>query len=255
MPYNASRPSEDVRRLVDSRWFRNVKPMTTPTADGRVIVIFQVFELPNDIQEIVYDGARLVKVSDLEEVTGLKKGMKLNPAVNQNARLAILRRYQEKGYYWASVELVEGDKPSDSRVVFRITEGPLVRVSGISFSGIDFVSDGRDSHAAPILEGVPQPAGRRLQPGHDRRGLPQARGLLQVVRLSRRQGVAAAASGNRTTSAACASSSTSRKASATASKSVQVDGAKTIAADQLLSYVPVPKPASSMTIRSSRSAA
>src|SRR5262249_27928180 len=37
----------------------------------------------------------------------------------------------------------EGDKPGDTRVVFNITEGPVVKVSGISFTGNTFVSGAR----------------------------------------------------------------------------------------------------------------
>ena len=59
------------------------------------------------------------------------------------ARQAILRRYEEMGRLFAGVELVEGDKPGDSRVVFNITEGPVVKVKSISFEGNTFVTGAR----------------------------------------------------------------------------------------------------------------
>src|SRR5262249_1384287 len=43
----------------------------------------------------------------------------------------------------ASVELIEGDKLTDTRVVFRITEGPEIKVSSIGFTGVHFVTEGR----------------------------------------------------------------------------------------------------------------
>ena len=44
---------------------------------------------------------------------------------------------------WSSVQLVEGDKPGDTRVVFRITEGRVVKVTGVKFVGNTFVSGER----------------------------------------------------------------------------------------------------------------
>src|SRR5262249_12307888 len=39
------------------------------------------------------------------------------------------------GRLFSSVELVEGGRPDDRRVVFKITEGPVVKVRWISFTG------------------------------------------------------------------------------------------------------------------------
>jgi hypothetical protein len=38
------------------------------------------------------------------------------------------------------VEILEGDKPGDRRVVYRITEGELAKVAGISFKGNAFLT-------------------------------------------------------------------------------------------------------------------
>src|SRR5262249_52522138 len=53
------------------------------------------------------------------------------------------RKYQDEGRPYASVILAEGGEPGDTRVVFNITEGPVVRVGGISFTGNTFVSGPR----------------------------------------------------------------------------------------------------------------
>src|SRR5262249_51794138 len=51
--------------------------------------------------------------------------------------------YQEMGRLFAHVELIEGGQPGDRRVVFRITEGPTVKVTGVEFVGNSFVSGER----------------------------------------------------------------------------------------------------------------
>jgi outer membrane protein assembly factor BamA len=141
--YSQQVVQDDVSRLYETRQFANVRVVSQPATEGKVVVYFQLVEYPSTIQEIVYQGAKHLKPDDLATLTGLRKGAPLNPIANQMARQAILRRYNEMGRMFAGVDLVEGDKPGDSRVVFHITEGPVVKVSGIAFTGNTFVTGAR----------------------------------------------------------------------------------------------------------------
>ncbi|MDY3559984.1 outer membrane protein assembly factor BamA [Gemmata sp. JC673] len=136
-PYDQALVQEDVRRLQSTRWFTadGVRVLTTNESDGRVTVTFVVTELGNTVQEIVYHGAQHLSDGDLRTLTGLRKGDAMNPMANEVGRAAILRRYQDDGRYHATVELVEGNKPTDSRVVYNIVEGPVVKVAGVEFVG------------------------------------------------------------------------------------------------------------------------
>src|SRR5207249_3783382 len=67
----------------------------------------------------------------------------MNPLTNELGRQAVLRRYQEDGRYFATVELVEGNRPSDTRVVYQIVEGPVVKVTGVQFKGNSFADSAR----------------------------------------------------------------------------------------------------------------
>jgi outer membrane protein assembly complex protein YaeT len=138
--YSDETVKDDVRKLYETKLFANVQARTERTADNKIKVYFIVYELPSTIQEIIYNGAKHLKADELEQVTGLRKGQPLNPLANQMAVNAILARYHDMGRKWASVQLVEGDKPDDTRVVFNITEGRVVRISGIEFTGNTFVS-------------------------------------------------------------------------------------------------------------------
>jgi outer membrane protein assembly complex protein YaeT len=141
--YSDDKIQEDVRRLYETKLFANVRVNTQRTADDKVKVYFIVAEYPTTVQEIIYVGAKHLKPDELETITGIRKGSPLNPIANQIARQAILRRYSEMGRLLASVDLVEGDKPGDKRVVFNITEGPVARVNSIQFTGNSFVSGAR----------------------------------------------------------------------------------------------------------------
>jgi outer membrane protein assembly factor BamA len=143
LPYAQTRAEEDVRRLDKAGWFARVEVFTSPTPDDRVTVIFRCTEYVGTIGDVVYLGAEHLKKSDLEEITGLKPNVPLNPAANWAARQAILRRYQEQGRLLASVELIEGGNPDDRRVVFRVTEGPVVKVKQTEFRGNSFIDTPR----------------------------------------------------------------------------------------------------------------
>jgi outer membrane protein assembly factor BamA len=129
---------EDVRRLYETHSFADIQVQLNTLPDKRVVVYFVFRELPNVIREIVFKGANHMSKDDLEQATGLRKGAPLNPVANQIACQAIVRKYQEKARMWASVELLEGNDPGDSRVVFNIAEGPVARVSQIEFVGNNF---------------------------------------------------------------------------------------------------------------------
>jgi outer membrane protein assembly complex protein YaeT len=141
--FSQERINDDIRELYKTRLFANVRVDTRRTSDGKVVVYFLFAELPSVVQEIVYQGADHFKLDELEKITGLRRGTPLNPVSNQLACNAIVKRYHEEGRLFASCELLEGDKPGDTRVVFNVTEGPVVRISGIDIVGNHFVSEAR----------------------------------------------------------------------------------------------------------------
>jgi hemolysin activation/secretion protein len=87
------------------------------------------------VREIVYRHAKHISEKDLEGLTGLRKGTPLDPVTNKSACFKIQDYLREKGYYFANVVLEEGDKATDERVVFNVTEGPIVRVRSTNFVG------------------------------------------------------------------------------------------------------------------------
>jgi outer membrane protein assembly complex protein YaeT len=141
--YSDETVADDVRKLYETKLFANIRPIKERTGENKVKVYFYVTEFTNTIQEIVYNGAKHLKPDELESLTGLRKGAPLNPIANRMAVNAIQHRYEEMGRLFAGVELAEGGKPGDTRVVFNITEGPVIRVSGIDFVGNTFVSGAR----------------------------------------------------------------------------------------------------------------
>jgi len=139
LKYNHATVQNDVSSLMATKSFQDVRASYQVTPDDKVIVTFDVVEQPNVVTEIKFEGAKHAKDDELLSLTGLNRGVPLNPVANKLAVHAILRYYNEKGRLYAHVELVEGANPGDTRVVFRITEGPEVKVRSVSFTGNSFV--------------------------------------------------------------------------------------------------------------------
>ena len=145
VPYDEAVAQEDIRRLHATKWFipGGVQFHTRLDPDGRVTVYVYVTELTSTVQEVVYVGGQHLSQDKLRTLAGVRKGEPMNPLSNELGRQAILREYQDEGRYFSSVELLEGSKPSDTRVVYQIVEGPVVKVAGIEFRGNSHAAGGR----------------------------------------------------------------------------------------------------------------
>jgi outer membrane protein assembly complex protein YaeT len=141
--FNQTTVNEDVRRLTETRLLDKVWVQKIERPNHRILVEFHCTEYPSIINEIIYKNAHHLKQDELESITGLKKGAPLIPAQNQMARKAIQDRLVDDGRMFATVVLEEGGRAGDRRVVFNISEGPVVRVRSINFTGVTFVSEAR----------------------------------------------------------------------------------------------------------------
>jgi outer membrane protein assembly complex protein YaeT len=170
-PYDEAVIQDDVRQLLSKGWFApgGVRVDTSVGADGRVTVWVHVQELSSVVREVVYIGAQHLSDQDLNDLTGIRRGGPLNPAMNQLAAQAILNKLREDGRLYASVSLLEGDKLSDGRVVFHIVEGPVVRVRGVDFRGNRYASSGRlrtvVTTSGPLIPRFVTPLSGKYQPG------------------------------------------------------------------------------------------
>jgi outer membrane protein assembly complex protein YaeT len=131
---------EDIRRLSQTGAFRDIRYSLEPAPEDKVVVNFFLYEYPSVVREIVYQGAKHFKTKELDEATGLRKGMPMSPRANQEACQKIMALYHDKGRMLARVVLVEGGRSEDTRVVFNITEGPKAKIQAIKFTGDTFVT-------------------------------------------------------------------------------------------------------------------
>ena len=106
---------------------------TTQVEGGEAVVVFTVQEKP-EIATVEIEGNKQFTDDDLYELTP-SAGDVIDAYDIRRAREEILRKYREAGYLYADVELNERVLAEEGRVVYRINEGPRVRVREIRLEG------------------------------------------------------------------------------------------------------------------------
>ncbi len=142
-PYDERKIEADVTALLNTKWFSDVQPYfrkDNASPDG-LVVTFRLQELPI-LRAVEFRGMTKLKLKDVEEQTGLKAGARADFVKNQMAVQQIKRMYEEKGYEWATIRLLEGGKPGDTQAIFEVFEGPKCRLREVKFTGNSFVTAG-----------------------------------------------------------------------------------------------------------------
>ena len=137
-PFSNATAQKDVERLSLSGLFRRGATVSLqPNSNGTVTVIFTIEENPNVVRDIIFRHGNHVSDKELESMARVRRGAPLDPIKNRLACFEIEDYYRKQGRLFAHVVLEEGEKPGDTRVVFNITEGPIVRIRSIDFTGED----------------------------------------------------------------------------------------------------------------------
>jgi outer membrane protein insertion porin family len=133
-PYSRRQVQEDVRELWRTRKFLNVFA-DAAVEDGQAVVVFRFQERP-EIRSVEIEGNKRFSDADLFKELAFAAGSVLDRFEINRGRENILRKYKEAGYYYAEVELDERALENEWRVIYRVTEGPRVKVRKIRFEGV-----------------------------------------------------------------------------------------------------------------------
>ncbi len=131
-PLSRRQVEEDVRELLRSRKFLAAFA-TTSVEEGQAVVVFNVQEKPA-IVSVEIEGNKRFTNEELYELTPAA-GAVLDVYEVNRARDDILQKYRQKGYYYAEVIIDQALLQAENRVVYRITEGPRVKVRHIRYEG------------------------------------------------------------------------------------------------------------------------
>lgn len=132
-PYRPELAQEDVRALLRTRKFLSAV-VSVRSEDGQAVVIFTVQEKP-EITGVLVEGNKKLKTSELMKVITVAANTPLDRFEITRSRDNIERKYKEAGYYYAQVTVDADALEREDRVIFRIVEGPRVRVRKIVLEG------------------------------------------------------------------------------------------------------------------------
>ncbi len=144
-PYNKQQILRDFRNLLNTDFFADARVLLEKGETG-YIVIFEVKERPL-IRDIAYEGMHSFKESDVLErfrdmKVGLSRDSTFDPAKLPKARQAIRLLLETNGRPLGTVEAdVENISSVSVKLIFKIDEGPKVRIGKISFEGNTVFSD------------------------------------------------------------------------------------------------------------------
>jgi outer membrane protein insertion porin family len=134
----------DIRSLYRTGQFEFIEVKREVRADGVVNLLFEVTSKFR-VLSIRYDGNERVRDRRLEREVETKPNLALDERQVKEDAEKIREYYQKSGYNQVSVYYeIERDRASGfGTVVFKIEEGPKVRVSGIKFAGNENVKSRR----------------------------------------------------------------------------------------------------------------
>lgn len=139
-PYLAETVRSDVERIHNLGRFRFVTAEVELQPDGSVAVIYTVAPQPL-IAEVQVVGNSAISDQDLLDAVRIMRGGPRDDFLIQKAKRDIEALYRKKGYFLTTVELDESALEDRGLLIFRIIEGPRVRIKVIEFEGNDAFRD------------------------------------------------------------------------------------------------------------------
>ncbi len=137
-PFSPDDVKEDIRTLFGTGFFDDVAADLTDTASGKVLV-FTVKEMPF-VKKVEFRGNKEIKDEKIKEALTIKENTVLDRVVLGENAEKIKAMYAEEGYFLAAVNpMIESDG-LEAKVVFKIDEGPAVKVKRVTFIGNRFFS-------------------------------------------------------------------------------------------------------------------
>lgn len=139
-PYRQKTVDADVTRITHLGRFAPVKVEIEPQDDGAVVVVYKVNEKPM-ITDIGFAGNKKLTDQELTAAITVRPGDAADEWLINRAVEQIKRAYAEDGYHQATV-LVDRERLEDAGLlIFRVREGPFIRIRKIEFDGNVAFSD------------------------------------------------------------------------------------------------------------------
>ncbi|MEE9130543.1 MAG: POTRA domain-containing protein, partial [Phycisphaerales bacterium] len=132
-PFDWETTRADVRLLNRLGEFKTVDAFATLQSDGSVTLTFRVVE-QEIITAVQVVGNRVIPDQDLLAVAPIE-GSPLDDFLIENSKRAMRALYRERGHYLTTISVDKSELQDTGILLFRIVEGPRVKVKAIEFEG------------------------------------------------------------------------------------------------------------------------
>jgi len=126
---------EDYQRIYTLKKFANVEARVEPTARGGVIVTYVVSET-KQIKLVSFVGNKEISTLDIQQAIDVKRDDAIDRFRISVAKQAIETLYKDKNFPYARVDVDQDTLTRNGELIFRITEGPQVKVRKVDFKGV-----------------------------------------------------------------------------------------------------------------------
>lgn len=141
-PYRQDTVNEDIRRLTFLGRFDTVVAKIEDNGDGSINVIFDVTEQAT-LLALRFIGGKQFSDEQLRTQVLLRPGDPIDRSLIDRGVRAIEVAYAQKGHFAASVTYDEKTLEDKRELVYRITEGPRVRVTQLRYEGNEVFDNDR----------------------------------------------------------------------------------------------------------------
>lgn len=140
--WDRDKVSTACRLLAESQKFEGVPFAEPRTVGNELVLVFIVRERPF-IVSVDFVGNEQFDDGDLLKEIPIGVGSSVSEFLIRQSQQILLQKYREGGYGYASVDVDADALENEQRVLFRISEGPRVKVKEILFEGNREFSDKR----------------------------------------------------------------------------------------------------------------
>ena len=133
-PYDPKTVESDIVRITNLGRFDTARARIEPQADGSVILTYVLEEQPllDDVRVV---GNKHISDQKLLSAAGLRPGDPVDRFLVDRAKRRIEKRYAKRGFFVAEATVEKSVLEQEQVLIFRVREGPRVRIEAIRFEG------------------------------------------------------------------------------------------------------------------------
>ncbi|MHC5026902.1 MAG: outer membrane protein assembly factor BamA [Planctomycetota bacterium] len=133
-PYDPRIVNGDVQRLTRLGDFRYIDTVVTRLNDGSIQVTYHLVEQAI-IEAVEVVGNRLISDQDLVGVVRQFPGLPRDDYLIEKSKTLMEELYRKRGHYLTAVTIEEEQLDESGVLIFRVIEGPRVKVRAVAFEG------------------------------------------------------------------------------------------------------------------------